>query len=84
VLTGSKWYWASIPIRGEGSKMSKCPEHPKKDGDDIPSEQCHSPEDHIGPGPCRCTTYKPIVDTEGIRYGPINLSNPPIKEFFES
>lgn len=36
-----------------------CPEHPAHNGSDHTYEQHHAPEDHVGPGPCRCPVYRP-------------------------
>jgi len=35
-----------------------CPEHES-------SDQCHSPEDHVGDGPCQCTSYRYVEDDYG-------------------
>lgn len=46
-----------------------CPEHPSEMGGDLPHEQCHSSEDHVGDSICMCSTYydplNDIMDYEG-------------------
>lgn len=48
-------------IGGENCSMcngQECPEHTRHSGNEHTFEQHHSPEDHVGPGPCSCDVYK--------------------------
>jgi len=45
---GMEWTGDEIKYTDEGCRW---PEH-------VDFSQCHSQEDHVGPGPCQCITYK--------------------------
>lgn len=50
--------WRTVaPCADEACITQGCPEHPHHHGGDHTYEQHHSPEDHVGDDPCRCTVY---------------------------